>query len=299
MKSVLLPDESPDGVGPTNMSSCSRSAVHIFVAISLLLSIGGLFVLSSQAQQDEALVEDDFKASPTPGQRAFTASCAGCHGLDGRGSEKAPNIAGNAKVQHLSDDQMSSIISNGVPGTGMPGFPSLSAVQVRSLVRYLHVLQGKLGARALPGDAGRGKKMFFSTGECSNCHTVSGEGGFLGPDLSSYGSAMSAEAILKALVNPVRMIQAGYKSAAVTTRDGNRVEGVVRNEDNFSVQLQATDGSFHFFQKSDVQSLEYLDRSLMPTDYGERLSRSELNDLASYLMSTGSSSKTARISKEH
>ena len=56
------------------------------------------------------------------GKTTYNTSCAGCHGLDGRGSEKAPNISGSAKVQHLSDAQLSSIISNGVPGTGMPGF---------------------------------------------------------------------------------------------------------------------------------------------------------------------------------
>jgi hypothetical protein len=76
------------------------------------------------------------------------------------------------------------------------------------------------------------------------------------------------------------------------------VEGVVRNEDNFSVQLQARDGSFHFFQKSAVQSLEYLGQSLMPTTYGERVTRGELDDLVSYLMSTGSP-KVTRASQEH
>ena len=134
-------------------------------------------------------------------------------------------------------------------------------------------------ARALPGDAERGKKIFSGKGQCSTCHTISGEGGFIGPDLSAYGSALSAEAILKAILNPVRIAPPGYKSAAVTTADGTRVEGVVRNEDNFSVQLQQTDGSFHFFQKSEVRSVEYLDHSLMPTNYREQLSASELNDL--------------------
>jgi len=269
---------------------------HLVIAISLLLWVGCFAAPASHAQQDDAL-EEDFKARPSAGQRTFAARCAGCHGLDGRGSDKAPNIAGNAKMQHLSDDQISSIISTGVPGTGMPAFRSLSPAQVHSLVGYLRVLQGRLAARALPGDAGRGKKIFFSKGECSNCHTISGEGGFLGPDLSAYGSAMSADAILKAIVNPVRISSAGYKSAVVTTRDGARMEGVIRNEDNFSVQLQTADGSFHFFQKYDVQSLEYLGRSLMPTNYGERLSRGELDDLTSYLMSAGSSSKAEPGSK--
>lgn len=243
-------------------------------------------------------MEDDFKKSPGPGQITFAASCAGCHGLDGRGSEKATNIAGNVKLQHLTDAQLADIISNGVPGTGMPPFRSLSSAQVRTVVGYLHLLQGRGKGRASPGDKAQGKQIFFGKGECSTCHTISGEGGFLGPDLSSYGSAMSSDAILKSILNQTRIIPSGYKPATVTTRDGTRVEGVVRNEDNFSVQLQTKDGTFLFLQKSDLQSLDYGGQSLMPA-YGDRLSRGELNDLVSFLMSAPAPSKEAATSKSH
>ena len=85
-----------------------------WIAISLLLCAGGV---SLRAQDDT--LEDDFKKTPGPGQLTFGSTCAGCHGLDGRGGDKAPNIAGNTKVQHFTDSQLADIISNGVPGTGM------------------------------------------------------------------------------------------------------------------------------------------------------------------------------------
>jgi putative heme-binding domain-containing protein len=273
----------------------SFPTAHRLIAIALLLG-SGILLPVARAQDDS--LEDDFKKNPGPGQLTFASSCAGRHGLDVRGTEKAPNIAGNVNVQHLTDAQLADIISHGVPGTGMPSFRSLTPAQVRSVVGYLHILQGKMKARALPGDAAEGKKIFFGKGDCSTCHTISGEGVFLGPDLSTYGSAMSADAILKSILNPARVIPPGYKPATVTTRDGTRVEGVVRNEDNFSVQLQIKDGSFFFLQKSEVQSLEYGSQSLMPQTYGDRLSRAELNDLSSFLMSAPPPSKTA-TSKSH
>ncbi|HET6177932.1 MAG TPA: c-type cytochrome [Candidatus Sulfotelmatobacter sp.] len=269
---------------------------RLLIALTLLCCAGILSACSLQAQDDSQ--EDDFKSGPPPGQRTFTATCAGCHGLDGRGSEKGPNIAGNPKVQHLSAAQLSAIIANGVPGTGMPAFRSLSPAQVRSLVSYLHILQGKLASRTLTGDPTRGRNLFFGKGECSTCHTISGEGGFIGPDLTAFAASMSADSILKAILNPVRIVPAGYKSAAVTTRDGNRVEGVIRNEDNFSLQLQTTDGSFHFFQKSELQNVEYLSRSSMPSNYSERLSQTELDDLTSFLMGAGSPSKASESNKQ-
>ena len=68
---------------------------------------------------------------------------------------------------------------------------------------------------------------------------------------------------------------------------------MVRNEDNFSVQLQTKDGTFLFLQKADVQSLEYATQSLMPINYGDRLSHGELNDLISFLMSATPPAKAA------
>jgi cytochrome c oxidase cbb3-type subunit 3 len=60
--------------------------------------------------------------------------------------------------------------------------------------------------------------------------------------------------------------------------------GRIRNEDNFSLQLQTEDGTFHFITKSDLEGLEYNSQPLMPSDYGSTLTTSELNDVVSYLM---------------
>jgi putative heme-binding domain-containing protein len=91
-------------------------------------------------------------------------------------------------------------------------------------------------------------------------------------------------------VKPNRIAAPGHRPALLTTRDGSRLEGVIRNEDNFSVQFQTKDGTFHFFQKSDLQTVEPAGQSLMPTNYGQRLSADELNDLVQYLMNGGAAS---------
>jgi cytochrome c oxidase cbb3-type subunit 3 len=278
--------------GQTMLSSRNSSPLLLWLA--LLVCVGALFGSSSLARQNDSW-EDDLKTTSAPGGRTFNSTCAGCHGLDGRGSDKGANIAASAKVRRLSDSQVSSIISNGIPGTGMPPFHTLSARQISLLVGYLRILEGKLDARTPPGDRTRGKEIFFGKGECSSCHMLSGEGGFLGPDLSAYGSSMSATAIRDEIVRPDRIEAAGYRSAAITTRDGDRMEGVIRNEDNFSLQLQTKDGSFHFFQKTELRSVEPLGHSVMPADYRQRLSPDELNDLVSYLMN-GSLARQAQTS---
>jgi putative heme-binding domain-containing protein len=238
------------------------------------------------------------KVTREPGRATYNSACAGCHGLDGRGSDKAVNISDSDKIRHLSDAQLSDIISNGVPGTGMPAFHSLSAQQTRAVVSYLRSLQGKAAVQSLPGNAIRGKEIFFGKGECSSCHTISGQGGFLGPDLSGYGASAPSKAIREEIVRPQRLSPQGYRPAVLITSTGDRLEGLIRNEDNFSVQFQTKDGTFHFVQKSDLRSLDRLEGSVMPTNYGERLGPGELDDLVSYLMNASPNASKAGISRK-
>src|SRR5207237_2155135 len=67
------------------------------------------------------------------GRQAFDTRCAGCHGLDGRGGERAPDIATRSAVQGRSDANLTRIIRNGIPRAGMPGFGSLDDGTAKSL----------------------------------------------------------------------------------------------------------------------------------------------------------------------
>ncbi len=68
--------------------------------------------------------------------------------------------------------------------------------------------------------------------------------------------------------------------------------GIVRNEDNFSLQMQTLDGKFHLFDKAKLVRINHESESLMPNDYGSKLSNSELDDLIHFL-SQGSGGKKA------
>jgi cytochrome c oxidase cbb3-type subunit III len=232
------------------------------------------------------------------GRSNYNASCAACHGLDGSGSDKAVNISGSARVRQLSDTELAGIIKNGVPGTGMPAFRTFTENQIRSVVAYVRSLQGRREARTLPGDAHSGQAIFFGKGECSSCHTVSGQGGFLGPDLSAYAASSSAEGIRDEIVRQRRAPQHGYQSAVLTTTNGERLEGLIRNEDNFSIQFQSKDGAFHFFQKADLRNIELHETSLMPSDYGQKLSSTEVNDLVSFLMKSAPDVSSTKIKRK-
>jgi mono/diheme cytochrome c family protein len=86
------------------------------------------------------------------GRLIFDSKCAGCHGLDGRGGERAPDLTAR-NVQQLSDQEISRIVVNSVAGTAMPAFHLLRQSEMATLLGYIRSLQGKdYGKAALPGE---------------------------------------------------------------------------------------------------------------------------------------------------
>src|ERR1700675_3920243 len=127
-------------------------------------------VVASSQTRTQSPRSQNFNAVSTQGEKTFASSCAGCHGLDGRGGERAPNIADSSRVQRLPDAQIAHLGRNGIPGTGMPAFHSLASSDVKEVVTYLRTLHGTKKALTLPGDAKRGETFFFEKAGCSGCH---------------------------------------------------------------------------------------------------------------------------------
>lgn len=225
----------------------------------------------------------------TVGKSAYGAVCAGCHGLDGKGGERAPDIASRPRVRELSDEAILRVLQNGVPNTSMPPFRSLGSEKLRSLVEYVRELQGIRSAKNVPGNADNGKSIFFTKAGCANCHSVQGSGGFYGSDLSGYAQGRSLESMRLAITAPNRELDPRRRVVLATTADGEVLEGLARNEDNFSVQLLTPDGALHLLNKSSLAKLSYREESAMPADYEKKLSAAELDDLVKFLASVAES----------
>jgi cytochrome c oxidase cbb3-type subunit III len=247
--------------------------------------VAALFLTASYSQTRSPSPDSAF------GQQIFS-NCASCHGLDGRGGEHAPNIATDPKVKRMPDAAILGVIRNGIPAAGMPGFSkSLDEKQIHGVLKYLRELQDGTNMGQSKGNAAKGRELFFGRMGCAGCHAIDGRGGFFGPDLSGYGSSHSPAEIGEAIVDPNRNLEARRATVTVLTRSGKRYSGLIRNEDNFSLQMQTADGLFHLFDRSELSHIEHQANSLMPSDYGSKLTRSELNDLISFLLQTGGSHK--------
>jgi cytochrome c oxidase cbb3-type subunit 3 len=263
-----------------------------FSIVSAIVFMGVVFfgvLLASSQQSHSKRASSTSSSSSSRGQQVFASNCVGCHGLDGTGSQRAPNIVSSPQVQKLSAEEMLHIVSEGVPGTGMPPFKHLGQAAIKATVIYVRSLQGKNAPATLPGDPKRGEAIFFGSAECGNCHMAGGRGGFIAPDLSTYAQTHSADAIKTAITTPAAREHVQRVVTAITA-NGEQYEGIIRNEDNFSLQLQSSDGAFHFLSKAELKSFERSQTPLMPSDYATKLTTEQLNDVASFLLKLAQSS---------
>ncbi len=217
------------------------------------------------------------------GAKLYARSCAACHGPDGSGG-RGPNLVRRALWHPLSDEALFNTIRNGVPGADMPP-TKLPDDQTWSVVAFIHALTGPASDNPVPGDTSAGEQMFWSskTG-CSNCHAIRGRGSRMAPDLSNIGGSNPLAVIKESILEPSKDLSfAGKEGVTVAMKNGEEIKGVARNRSNYSLQVVDRNGNLHLIPMTEVKELTVLDRSLMPSDYGKRLSADELRDLLAYL----------------
>jgi len=217
------------------------------------------------------------------GKRMYSFYCVNCHGMDGA-SGRGARLASKFRRFGSSDREMYQTISNGVPGSEMPGawLDEDSIWKILSFVRTLEV-QEVAACRSDPAAAERGKQIYAAKGGCAACHTIGMGGGRLGPDLTTIGATRTREHLRESLVEPGAAVAGRYRSVVVEVK-GKKVEGVVLNEDDYSVHLMDRAETLRSFLKSEIGGIAYPRQSLMPA-YGVSLSGAELEDLLDYICS--------------
>ena len=153
-----------------------------------------------------------------------------------------------------------------------------------NLVAFIHALIGPASENNVPGNPEAGRQIYHgAAAACADCHAIRGAGGRLGPDLTNIGSrplALIRDSILKRSKD---LYLLGNESVTVRLNNGQSIEGVARNRDNYSIQVVDKQGNLHLLSMLDVKQLTISPRSAMPTDYGQRLSKQELEDLLAFL----------------
>ena len=214
------------------------------------------------------------------GAQTFHSHCAPCHGIHAEGA-RGPNLANGIFYHGSTDAALLKNISDGIPGTEMPGL-FYSSDRVWQIVAYIRSLNSGEGAQP-PGEPARGELLFRTKG-CNQCHRVSGEGGRLGPDLTNIGAERSVNYLRQSIVDPNADVRQRYWVVNLTTREGKAYTGFLMNEDTYTVQFMDMEEQLHSLAKADLARYAVEKTSKMPS-YRESLKENEVDDLVAYLWS--------------
>lgn len=222
----------------------------------------------------------DAKADLEEGAKLYRLNCGVCHGMEGK-SGRGARLAVRDHRHGNTDAELFRVIQNGVPGTEMPGLwmDEDSIWKILLFVRTFEVDAGEACPLA-PGNAPHGAELYREKG-CANCHMTGGRGGRLGPDLSHIGRSYSREQLRESLVDPDAQVGTKYRTV-IAVAGGSRVEGVLLNEDSYTVNLMDRGERFRRFDKSNAK-VEKPAKSLMPA-YAN-MTDQQMNDMLAYLCS--------------
>lgn len=270
-------------------------ALGAFATVALVVILGYVAV-GEQARMASFTAAYQARQIET-GAQLFEDNCRPCHGPQGQGIEgvapaiNAPDLFNGQRLQAISfpgtvEDYVRATIASGRPkptaGTNYPqrmptwaqsnGGP-LRDDQIDALVVYImnwkdRALAQQAGATpgpsgptfgtdltaALPsGDAGRGKTLAEGPLGCANCHIL-------------------------APVGPAWMAQAGQPGI------GTRAETRIKQSDYTGKATDAT----HYLLESIVLPNAYVVQgfqpSIMPQNFGQRMSAQDLADVIAYLL---------------
>lgn len=218
------------------------------------------------------------------GAALYEANCAVCH-ADGAGVAGIDLKAGVFR-HSTTDEDLLSVIKNGVPGTAMPAHPNFAAYDILSLVAYIRTMRDYGSKPVRLGDAQKGKALFEGAGGCTKCHRVNGKGSLVALDLSDTGALHPPAYLERALLDPdaIAADEPQNRFMRAVKSNGTVIVGRRLNEDTFTVQLIDDQGNLVSLEKASVKSLTIEQGSSMPSLKGT-FTDEEISDLVAYLAS--------------
>lgn len=230
------------------------------------------------------------------GREIYNDVCTACHGKDGAAGDRALALGAPARrYARATDAQIFDAITKGISGTMMPA-NRVSEDDAWKIAAYIRGLRGTAIDTPAAGNIAHGEEIFWNKGKCGECHMIRGKGGISGPDLSDIAAIRKYTSIVDALTKVKHRVatdggthdsalapSSNYQPVRVTQKDGKVIQGLIRNEDSFSLQVFGNDNRLYLFDRASLKEVFYVPQSVMPTDFDKRLTPAEFQDLMAFL----------------
>lgn len=134
----------------------------------------------------------------------------------------------------------------------------------------------------LEGDVEQGEKLFTQQG-CRACHSISQGEVMKGPFLGQIGGIMNRQQIAESILKPNTSISQGFATVQIETNDGKTYTGFVTEETANDLVIRNITGQATSIEKSNINSREELESSIMPSGLANSLSYEEFTSLVDFL----------------
>ncbi len=162
---------------------------------------------------------------------------------------------------------LSGVLKNGFPG---------QKEQESAIKSLLNVLDS--------GNASRGRALFHDQRvSCGACHSIKGQGGQLGPNLTKIGRIRQPRDLLEAILYPNSTVVNGYEHYVLETVDGESYGGIIQRETKDAIYLKNASMRGVRVARSQIHRVTTSSISVMPSGLNQVLSRQELLDLVAFL----------------
>src|SRR5262249_32013411 len=134
------------------------------------------------------------------------------------------------------------------------------------------------------GDVKHGRDVFVSKkAGCANCHTIAGDGGRVGPDLTKIGASPAAADLLERIGFPSASFAREFRPYVIVTDAGKVHTGIISRQTPDAIHLRTADLAEIRIPRAAIEEMKESNTSIMPKGLDTILSATELRDLLAYL----------------
>lgn len=228
-------------------------------------------------------------AAAERGSKTFAASCAFCHGAKATGGDTGPDLLRSTLVLHDAKGELiGPLVHGGRVSRGMPQFPAFTDAELYDIAEFIH-LRVELAANrgtykildVVTGDPKAGEVWFRGRGNCTQCHSVTG-------DLAHIGSKLSPPDLQQAFLYPAaRGFASGgeaVQKVVVTLPSGERITGTLKHLDDFTVSLYDDRGDYRSIPLSKEIKVDVEDRLAAHRRLLDQYADEDMHNLTAYLV---------------
>jgi cytochrome c oxidase cbb3-type subunit 3 len=220
------------------------------------------------------------------GEPLFISQCGFCHGRDAAGGETGPDLTRSKLVaEDARGDKLGPIVRAGRVDQGMPSF-RLNDTDLNAIVAFIHDRKTKSealggGRRSVEpldlatGNAEAGRRYFNGAGNCSNCHSPTG-------DLAGVAARYQGLVLLQRMLYPSGRPAPARPRVTLSLASGRTIVAPLAAEDEFTIVVLDPAGTRQTYQKNAV-NFKIDDRMSAHFDQLGKYTDDDMHNVLAYL----------------